>query len=149
MLTVFFYINFVIVIINTTSTVDSKPAGDSLLWTPRHADKSQSPETHKEMTEINSCYYGPSLLRKCGNFHTAPPPPLYQRTSFHLFFSHLSGHLSTSSNIHYFIFLEKNNLLFSRTPLLWTYAITDINLPPLRASIITGVDCIITILLFL
>ena len=74
MLTVFFYINFVIVIINTTSTVDSKPAGDSLLWTPRHADRSQSPETHKEMTEINSCYYGPSLLRKCGNFHTAPPP---------------------------------------------------------------------------
>ena len=97
MLTVFFYINFVIVIINATSTVDSKPAGDSLLWTPRHADRSQSPETHKEMTEINSCYYGPSLLRKCGNFHTAPPPPPLPEDFFSLFF------LSLKRTLKYFV----------------------------------------------
>ena len=81
-------------------------------------------------------------------YRNAPPPPFYQRTSFHLFFSHLSGHWSTSSNIHYFICLEKNNLFLSRTQLLRAHAITDINLPP-RVSIWTGVDCIIIILLFL
>ena len=147
MLTVFFYVNFVIVIINTTSTVDSKPAGDSLLWTPRHADKSQSPETHKEMTEINSCYYGPSLLRKCGNFHTAPPPPLPE-DFFSLVFLSLKRTLKYFVQYPLFYISREKNFLFSRTPLLWTYAITDINLL-LRVSIITGVDCVITILLFL
>ena len=39
------------------------------------ADKSQPPaEMHKEMTVINSCYYGLLLLWKCGCFH-APPLP--------------------------------------------------------------------------
>ena len=46
-------------------------------WTPRYyghpanVDKSQPPgETHKEMTETNSCYYRLSLLRKCRHFPT-------------------------------------------------------------------------------
>ena len=65
------------------------------------------------------------------------PSPL-RGNSFHLFFSllftcffsHFSGYWSSSSNIHYFIFLEKNNLSFSCSPLLRTHAIRDINLPP-------------------
>lgn len=61
------------------------------------ADKSQPPaEMHKEMTVINSCYYGLLLLWKCGCFH-APPSP---SAMFHLFFSsHYSKLLSTSSKI--------------------------------------------------
>ena len=40
-----------------------------LLRTPTNADKSQLPgETHKEMTETNSHYYGLSLLQKCEHF---------------------------------------------------------------------------------
>ena len=36
---------------------------------PAYVDKSQPPgETHREMTETNSCYYRLSLLRKCGHF---------------------------------------------------------------------------------
>ena len=37
---------------------------------PANADKSHPPpgETHKEMTETNSRYYGLSLLWKCGHF---------------------------------------------------------------------------------
>ena len=36
---------------------------------PANADKSQPPgETHKEMTETNSLFYGLSLLRKCRRF---------------------------------------------------------------------------------
>ena len=36
---------------------------------PADADKRQPPgETHKEMTETNSRYYGLSLLRKCRHF---------------------------------------------------------------------------------
>ena len=63
------------------------------------ADKSQPPaEMHKEMTVINSCYYGLLLLWKCGCFHA--PPPSSPSAMFHLFFfSHQSKHLSTSSKI--------------------------------------------------
>ena len=79
-----------------TTTVESTLT----LRTPRYyghpviADRSQSPsETFKEMTEINSCYYELSLLRKCGKFHTP------QRDNSLIFFSHFSGHLSISSKI--------------------------------------------------
>ena len=46
-----------------TTTVDSHPADTSLLQTPHHCRQ------EKKMTETNSCYYGLSLLRKCGKFH--------------------------------------------------------------------------------
>lgn len=49
------------------------------------ADKSQPPaEMHKEMTVINSCYYGLLLLWKCGCFHA--PPPLLPQCNVSLFF---------------------------------------------------------------
>lgn len=54
-------------------------------------------EIHKEMTEINSRYYGLSLLRKCRHFHA--PPPIPQRDILLFFFSRNKGHLSTSSKI--------------------------------------------------
>ena len=60
-------------------------------------------ETHKEMTEINSCYYALSLLRKCRHFQALPPPPPPPppppARHFNFFFSRNNGHLSTSSKI--------------------------------------------------
>ena len=54
--------------ISRTYTVDSRIADTSLLH-PDTPDKSQpSGQTHKEMTEKNSRYYGLSLLRKWGHF---------------------------------------------------------------------------------
>ena len=51
-------------------TIDSRPTDTSLLRTPYHCRQEASPgETHKEMTEIYSRYYGLSLLRKWGHFH--------------------------------------------------------------------------------
>ena len=45
-------------------TVDSRLADTP----PMRTRTSPPSETHKEMTEINSRYYGLSLLRKCGHF---------------------------------------------------------------------------------
>ena len=61
---------------------------------PANADKRQPPgETHKEMTETNSRYYGLLLLQKCGHF------PAPKRDISLVFFSRYSGHFSTSSKI--------------------------------------------------
>ena len=61
-------------------TIDSRPTNSSLLRTPYHCRQEASPgETHKELTEIYSRYYGLSLLWKCRHFHNP-------QSSFHLFF---------------------------------------------------------------
>ena len=66
-------------------------------------------------------------MRKLSCRPSRPPSPPPSRVGilFICFFHHFSLVFSlflavTSSNIHYFIFLEKNNLFFSRSPLLRT-----------------------------
>ena len=51
-------------------TIDSRPTNSSLLRTPYHCRQEASPgETHKQLNEIYSRYYGLSLLWKCRHFH--------------------------------------------------------------------------------
>ena len=75
-------------------TIDSRPTNSSLLRTPYHCRQEASPgETHKELTEIYSRYYGLSLLWKCRHFHNP-------QSSFHLFFACYSGHFVQNPDSH-------------------------------------------------